>query len=362
MKMLHMVTLGGFTLFDASGVPFAFPTRKQMALLAYLAVHPDKVFLRGALAPMFWGDDDEARSRHSLSQALYNLKRVVGCDVVCTRGQMVWIGKDAITVDALELTRLASHSSAEASLAAEHLYQGDFLAGMEIDEQPFDHWLLAEQERMRRIAHRSIGALILNGGDALGNDDLLRMSRSLLKVDPFDEQAHCRIMEVYARQGVKDLAIAHFERLAADLDRELDTRPSVRLTSTYQAIRDNAEHLRPVPYRIEDYAFIVEQIPQPVVVTDMNHRIVGWNGRSEQIFGFSKSEMFGRSLTMLYAPNRDSRLADDILGLALERGSWAGDVTLVTKGGHGSRQRRIVAPLYSPEGRCVGAFGQGVVG
>jgi DNA-binding SARP family transcriptional activator len=78
MKMLHMVTLGGFTLFDSGGVPVAFPTRKQMALLAYLAVHPDKVFLRGALAPMFWGDDDEARSRHSLSQALYNLKRVVG--------------------------------------------------------------------------------------------------------------------------------------------------------------------------------------------------------------------------------------------------------------------------------------------
>ncbi|MFM0635896.1 BTAD domain-containing putative transcriptional regulator [Paraburkholderia metrosideri] len=361
MKMFQMITLGGFALLDTGGVPLAIQTRKQMALLAYLAVHPEKVFTRAILAPIFWGRDDEVRSRHSLSQALYDLKRVVGSDVVCTHGQMVWIGKETIKVDALELIRLAGDSRAEASHTADRLYQGDFLAGMALDEEPFDHWLLAEQERFRRIAQRSIGALISTGGEPLDNDDLLRVSRSLLKVDPFDEQAHCRIMEIYARQGVRSLAIAHFEKLAADLDRELDTRPSVRLVSTYQAIRDNAGHVSATPYRIEDYAFIVEQIPQPVVVTDMNHRIVGWNERSEQVFGFSKSEMFGRSLTMLYAPNRDSRLADDILGLALERGSWAGDVTLVTKGGSCSRQRRIVAPLYSPEGRCVGAFGQGLV-
>ena len=362
MKMFHMVTLGGFTLLDSGGVPFAIQTRKQMALLAYLAVHPDKVFTRATLAPMFWGSDDEARSRHSLSQALYDLKRVVGSDVVCTHGQMVWIGKDSIKVDALELAKLAGDSGTEASLAADRLYQGDFLAGMALDEELFDHWLLAEQARLRRIAQRSIGALISAGGESLDNDGLLRVSRSLLKVDPFDEQAHCRIMEIYARQGVRNLAIAHFEKLAADLDRELDARPSVRLVSTYQAIRDNARHVSATPYRIEDYVFIVEQIPQPVVVTDMNHRIVGWNEKSERVFGFSKSEMLGRSLTMLYAPNRDSRLADNILGLALQRGSWAGDVTLMAKGGCCSRQRRIVAPLYSPEGRCVGAFGQGLVG
>jgi PAS domain S-box-containing protein len=361
MKSYRMTTFGGFALHAPSGEPVAVSTRKQMALLAYLAMHAGRVMHRATLSTWFWGNDDEERARHSLSQALYGLKRLLGSTVICGRGQMVWLADGHIRVDALELARLANDRSAEALSTVEQLYHGDFLAGLEIGEDSFDHWRLGEQERLRRIAHRSLDTLISSGSmGLLDHDALLRASRSLLRVDPFDEQAHCRIMEIYARQGVRNMAIAHFQKLTADLDRELDLQPSERLVDAYRAICENTEPVRSMPYRLEDYAFVVEQIPQAVVVTDMENRIVGWNSASERVFGFSKQEMIGRSPTMLYAPNGDSRLADDILGKALESGSWSADVTLMTKGGRSCRQRRIVAPLYSPEGRCIGAFGQGL--
>jgi len=359
VKIFQMVTLGGCSLLDAGGSPVVIPTRKQMALLAYMAMHPGKIFTRASLAPIFWGDDDEARARHSLSQALYDLKRVLGTEVICTRGQLVWIPNGVIVVDAQELVTLAGDASTDAALRAGHLYQGDFLAGIYLDEEQFDYWVLAEQDRIRRIAQSSVGNFISVDGASGSSDDLLQMNRTLLKADPFDEQAHCRIMEIYARQGTANMAVAHFEKLAADMQRELDMLPSEKIRAIYLAIRNQT--LRPAPFRIEDYAFIVEQIPQAVVVTDLSHKIVGWNSRSEQLLGFSKAEIYGQSLTVLYAPGRKASMADNVLSVARERGNWTGEVSLQAKDGHDCFQRRIVAPLFTPDGVCVGAFGQELI-
>jgi PAS domain S-box-containing protein len=356
MSLYHIVTLGSFAVFDSNGVPLTLSTRKQAALLAYLAMQPNKVCRREILATTFWGHDDDARSRHSLSQALYDLKRCLGPEVVRSGGQLVWITRGTVTVDAAEILRLAEDRSKEASLAADRLYQGEFLPGMELDQEEFDHWLRAERERVRQSAHRSIGALLSStASDTLDGDELLRISRSLLKVDPFDERAHCRIMEAYARQGLKQMVVAHFNRLAADLDRELDVRPSERLVSTYEAILRSASAPAAPVFRIEDYVFVVEQLPQAVLVTDLRNRIVGWNAKSEQLLGFSKEEIVGRTPTTLHG---DSGLTDHIIDAALERGSWTGEITLLSKDGRRCRQRRTVTPLFAPDGSRLGAFGQ----
>jgi PAS domain S-box-containing protein len=97
-----------------------------------------------------------------------------------------------------------------------------------------------------------------------------------------------------------------------------------------------------------------------VVVTDTGNRIVGWNRIAEETLGYSKAEMFGRSPTVVYAPDHDSTLADQILRKAIAGGRWMGEVTLIAKDGSTCRQRRVVAPLFGPEGEMVGAFGHGI--
>lgn len=358
MNIYHIVTLGGFAILNPNGAPLALATRKQAALLAYIAMQPNAMCRRSVLAQTFWGDHDEARARHSFSQALYDLKRCLGPQVLRSGGPHVWLAKGAVGVDAAELLRLADDRSREAGLAVDKLYQGEFLPGMELDQPEFDGWLVAERERIRRAAHRSIALLLSNGPEPMDGDEMLRISRSLLKVDPFDERAHCRIMETYARQGRKQMVVAHFNRLAADLDRELDLRPSAQLVATYESLlHDIPAPAEPV-FRIEDYVFIVEQIPQPVLVTDMHNRIVGWNLQSQRLLGFSKEEVFGRTPTMLHG---DARLHDRIIGSALEWGSWTGEVTLTAKSGKPCRQKRVVAPLFAPDGTRLGAIGQSLL-
>ncbi|MES2184601.1 MAG: BTAD domain-containing putative transcriptional regulator [Pseudomonadota bacterium] len=355
MNLYHIVTLGGFAILHSNGMPLVLATRKQAALLAYIAMQPNGMCRRNVLAATFWGEHDEARARHSFSQALCDLKRCLGPQVLRSGGQFVWLVKGTVTVDAVELLRLADDRSRDAGLAVDKLYQGEFLPAMELDQPEFDDWLTVERERIRRAAHRSIALLLSNGAEPMDCDEMLRISRSLLKVDPFDERAHCRIMEAYARQGRKQMVVAHFNRLAADLDRELDVRPSTLLVSTYESLLQGIPAPAEPVFRIEDYVFIVEQIPHPVLVTDMHNRIVGWNSQSQQLLGFSKEEVVGRTPTMLHG---DSRLHDQIIGSALEWGSWTGEITLLAKNGKCCRQKRVVAPLFAPDGTRLGAFGQ----
>jgi hypothetical protein len=60
------------------GVPLAFPYDNVQALLVYLAVENRRIHRRSVLAGLLWPDQPEQAARHSLAQALYSLRRVLG--------------------------------------------------------------------------------------------------------------------------------------------------------------------------------------------------------------------------------------------------------------------------------------------
>src|SRR4051812_11962654 len=61
------------------GAPVAgFAYDKVRALLAYLVVEADRPWRRETLAALLWPDQDERAARHSLSQALFSLRRSLG--------------------------------------------------------------------------------------------------------------------------------------------------------------------------------------------------------------------------------------------------------------------------------------------
>jgi PAS domain S-box-containing protein len=131
--------------------------------------------------------------------------------------------------------------------------------------------------------------------------------------------------------------------------------------ATFRAIAKLSKPQPLQPRTLGQYAFVLEQLPHPVVVTDIQNRIVGWNQLAEDAFGFTKGEICGRSPTLVYAPDRDPTLADSILKRALQSGRWSKRVDMVSKDGQRCHQQRIVAPLYSPEGELIGAFGHGII-
>src|SRR5919199_4297074 len=75
----RLITLGRIALVDPRGEEDATLSKRRLklALLVVLAL-ARRPLSRDYLIEMFWGEQDEERARHSLSDALSHLRRGVG--------------------------------------------------------------------------------------------------------------------------------------------------------------------------------------------------------------------------------------------------------------------------------------------
>src|SRR5580698_2805221 len=158
---LLVKTFGSLRFEDRNGRELRAPTRKTAALAAYLAMRPDKRVAREAIACLLWGDKKETHARHSLSQAISDVRHAFGEQLIRVDSQFLWSPGEAADVDALQLAELARGRCAAQGLEAiEGLYDGDFLQGFDLGQEDFDCWVLAERERLRHLAHRVMTELL----------------------------------------------------------------------------------------------------------------------------------------------------------------------------------------------------------
>jgi len=150
-ETFRLITLGQLALIASDGSEDASLStrRRKLALLAVLAT-AGRPLSRAVLAEMFWGDQDEERARHSLSDALSHLRRVLGRDAIASRQTDVWIAPDCkLTVDALEL---AAAAAARDTARVVELYGGPFMDGVSVPRScTFEEWVARERDRLERL-------------------------------------------------------------------------------------------------------------------------------------------------------------------------------------------------------------------
>ena len=104
---LLVKTFGSLRFEDRNGCELRAPTRKTAALAAYLAMRPDKRVAREAIACLLWGDKKETHARHSLSQAISDVRHAFGEQLIRVDSQFLWSPAEAADVDALRIAALA---------------------------------------------------------------------------------------------------------------------------------------------------------------------------------------------------------------------------------------------------------------
>src|SRR5215212_9586691 len=109
-RKLVLSLLGGFHAALGSGRELAIHSRKDQALLAYLALAPNLRHSRSKLASLLWSEYDDRSARHSLRQALSSLRRIVGDSVLVSDRNLVSLKADRIQVDVREFVRLCSEA------------------------------------------------------------------------------------------------------------------------------------------------------------------------------------------------------------------------------------------------------------
>src|SRR5437867_804739 len=239
MKPLFVTLLGGFDIRMASGEIIALPTKKTLALLGYLALHPGKAYPRDGLAALLWGDSADEQARRSLRQAMYVLRKALPetePPALLMEGETIALNGDAVDVDTSVFERLVSERTPEALERAAALYRGELLEGVGVDEAPFAEWLASEQERLRGLAVQAFTDILAHQSKAGQTQQAIQTAVTLLAMDVSQEIVHRALMRLYARQGRRGAALKQYQVCVAALQRELGTEPEPETKQLYQDI------------------------------------------------------------------------------------------------------------------------------
>lgn len=193
--------------------------RKHLALLIYLARSPRGTRTREHLIGILWSDRDEKSARHSLSEGLRVLRRVLGEARVRADVDQVALEPGAVTLDCDEFS---ARCIAADWAGAAALVQGEFLEGLAVpDANEFESWVAAERiawrargvEALTRWAEASLAA-----GAA---EDARAATLRALALDPTAESAARVAMRALALAGDRAAALDIGARVAAALRERL---------------------------------------------------------------------------------------------------------------------------------------------
>lgn len=240
MAVLHLELLGDFRLRDESGALITISAKKSQAMLAFLAVKPSQLVSRDKMANLLWSSTAPEQARQSLRQTLSTLRRelaqVSPKKILVEEGDFLSLDASMVHVDVVELETLVAAGTPEALDPATRLYDGDFLDGFMIDEERFDQWVIAERDRLHRVALRAHAQLVeqLSRVDAL--DEAIAVAQRALRLDPLQESMHRTLMQLYTRSGDLLNALQQFDACAKVLRRELDVEPDAETKALQQEI------------------------------------------------------------------------------------------------------------------------------
>lgn len=239
----RLVTLGRLALLgesDGADVPGA--QRRKLALLAFLALASRPVS-RDTLVEMFWGDEAESRARHSLSNALSYLRRVLGPDSIAVRRTEVSLAAGTpIEVDARELLGAAAARDGERVIA---LYGGDFLDGVYVPgSESFEQWVTTERSRLELAFTRACDGACMTAARAGDWERCAAVARRWIDTSPLSPEAALHLLNSLraARTPAgRRAALAAYQQLSDRLAREYGTAPHARVASLAEQIAARVE-------------------------------------------------------------------------------------------------------------------------
>lgn len=215
-------SLGEPALFTVAGRPAPLRTRKSLALLVYLAVER-RAHQRDGLSDLLWPRAGRVEARHSLANALSEVRRRLGSDAIESTPERVRL-RDGVLL--LDLERLLA-GDVLGSETAPPLVVDAFLEGLEFsDAVRFGHWRTAQHARLlphiREALTRQIDRC-RRTGDFRGIE---RLAERLQRFDELSEEAVRARMEARAFAGDRLSALRLFETWKLALTTQLGAAPS----------------------------------------------------------------------------------------------------------------------------------------
>jgi DNA-binding SARP family transcriptional activator/TolB-like protein len=238
-KPLSLRVLGPFAL-CAGGCEITGLPRKAQALVAFLAMQPDRKIPREVVADLLWTQSGPDQARHSLRQTLVALRKTPATDLVSANADALWIEAGAVEVDVCVLEAALADTDAGALSDGAARYRGALLEDLPAVSAGFDEWLRNERTKFTNIMARILRRLVTAHIAAGDFDAAVETASRLVELDTLDEGAHRLLIECLARAGQRAEALHQFETCARILREELDIEPDAETVAVMERIRAGA--------------------------------------------------------------------------------------------------------------------------
>jgi PAS domain S-box-containing protein len=97
-----------------------------------------------------------------------------------------------------------------------------------------------------------------------------------------------------------------------------------------------------------------------LVVIDLESKVVHWNRRAEQLYGWSTQEALGRPVGELIVADEDAEVSEQIIASIRTAGSWSGEFWVRRKDGTRLLVHVHDVALHGDDGAPVGMVGVAV--
>lgn len=270
---------------------------KRAALLAYLALQSvHGPCRRELLLPLFWPEVSEARARGALRKAIYELRSVLGEDVITSSGSdQLTISFDSFECDASQFNALLSTG---AELGAVSIYSGDFFPGYTPHEGALERWISKQRGLLRARAYSATVMLATEEKQKGSWEPALFWARRAedLATDP--EEAARLVMAILERSGNRAAALSRYASLTAELSDEYEIGPSPETQALAAKLRTP---IRPLPTVTETAAAgsdffenLVEKAYDVIYCTDARGFFTYGNLAGARVLGAKREELIGR--------------------------------------------------------------------
>lgn len=244
---LAVCCLGPFRVYQHDRLVEDWASRKGKLVFKYLVTHRERPIPKEVLMDLFWPDSSPDAARNNLNVAIYGLRQSLhqnspdeshilyqdDCYLI-NPDLDIWVDVEAFRDHLARARRLDENSPAGAIPEyhlAEALYTGDFL-----DEDRYEDWASAPRQQLKDayldVLERLSRHYYMRGEYAT----CIAQCRKALAVDSCRESAHRWIMQCYAQQGQRYLAIRQYQECADALQDELGVEPSGETVKLYERI------------------------------------------------------------------------------------------------------------------------------
>src|SRR6266849_2828789 len=252
-----------------------FSTRKELALLIYLAVE-GRVHSRKKLSEQFWPEGDARHGRAALRITLLHLRHMLGEGADVFPAPHLLIKRDTLGLDltsAIELDLHTLHEAWTSARASPHttltmpeemhrtllaslqraisLPRGEFLEGFSLRDAPaFDDWVRFQREYWHLRTSEVFDRLSQMQFEAGELEAAIETVNRWLVLAPLHEDAYRRLMRLHFAAGDRAAALHAYDNCRAMLATGMQTEPTpetVALASRMRAVAPPRRKEAPTP-------------------------------------------------------------------------------------------------------------------